>query len=172
LAICNSSHQSVFLKIPVQRFSANKKGTVFVSAVTLGFRLGYRFSHYTVEQFAGGPYEADHFAFGTRSRISELDTTEYAAFRAGAYIFIKRKGDDAFRLIICTSQKLAAASLEDLECFARTNFVQDGFPQTPEDKAEYTIEFGFPGTEIDSVMEVGAVVSNAISGFVETATAQ
>jgi hypothetical protein len=166
-AVCGSPSQTVFLKIPVPRYSANGENGVFVSVVTLGYGLGYIFSHYSVEQFEAGPYEADHFAFGTRTRVPKLDTTGYAAFRAREYIYVRRSEDDVFRLITCTSKKIAADSLEDLVCTTRMNFVGDRVPQPPDGKSGYTIEFGIPGTEIDKVEDFGATVTKAITGFLE-----
>jgi hypothetical protein len=124
-----------------------------------------------VEQFEAGPYAADHFAFGIRTRVPELDTMGYAAFRAGEYVYVKKSGGDAFRLITCTSKNIAADSREDLICTARMNFLGDRFPQTPDGKAGYTIEFGIPGIEIDKVEDFGATVSKAIAGFLEASHA-
>jgi hypothetical protein len=169
--VCSSPSESVFLKLPVPRYSANEQNAVFVSGVTLGYGLGYIFSQYSVEQFEAGPYEADHFAFGTRRRIPELDTTAYAAFRAGDYIYVKKSGGDAFRLITCTSKNFTANSLEDLDCAARTSLLGDSFPKTPDGKSGYTIEFGLPGTEIDNVAGIGESVTKAVSGFLEASPA-
>jgi hypothetical protein len=170
-SVCSSPSQSVFLKIPVPRHSGNEQNAVFVSAVTLGYGLGYIFSHYSVEQFEAGPYEADHFAFGIRSRVHELDTRGYAAFRAGDYIYVKKSESDTFRLITCTSKNFSANSLEDLDCAARMSLLGDKFPQTPDSKSGYTIEFELPGAELDNVSHVGASVTKAVSGFLEASPA-
>jgi hypothetical protein len=47
----------------------------------------------------------------------------------------------------------------------------DKFPQTPDSKSGYTIEFELPGAELDNVADVGASVTKAVSGFLEASPA-
>ena len=162
-----SQGHTVFLKIPIRGAPTSEGNPFVISAVTLGYRLGYIFPTYSVEQFEAGPYERDRLVFGTRTRIPKLDTSAYAAFRAAEYIYVKRTEGDSFRLITCTAKNYTADSVDDLDCAARMYLHGERIPQTTNGNSEYTIEFSLPGANIDDVADVGAAITKSILGFLE-----
>jgi hypothetical protein len=142
--------------------------------------MGYDFPTYSLEQYADEKTD-----ISTRKQVPELDTKDYVAFhdtwigdfakRASSklfemqereYVFVNKKNGFP-RRITCENVILSKDAYVNMVCIARISYLAERFPQDSTAKYPYTIEFNFPGTEIDNASEIGRTIADVITGFLD-----
>lgn len=174
-----SQKRSVFLQIEVPSVVEDSSRQPFVSGVTLGYRQGYVFDDNGVDEFLAEQFPGQ----GSRERVPALDTENYAAVhvlrsegfrenssggkterRLDTYFFVAKENRSP-HIVSCSGDPNDAGFLQHSRCNARAAFLVDEFPRDAEGKYPFTLEYNFPGADIDRVSAIEAAVIASVSAL-------
>lgn len=173
--LCANPKKSVFLFVPVPAGFAGGDEKAFVAPVTLGYRQVYRFDERPVDEFAR---ELNAWE-GGRQRVQKLDTRNYAAvlvlpnekFRKdpvtgrenkGSYFFVAQ-GRQSPHDVFCWSSPDERDIPGNVLCVGRTGFLTYEFPRESSGGYPFTLEYEFPGSELDHAPEIEDAILKAVS---------
>jgi hypothetical protein len=174
--------KAVFLKLPIVGFSSDGPNSGDISHVTFGYEQAYRYLPYTMEEFAK---EKD--SRWTRKRVTALDTRSYAAFQdvwnedyirslkipptalarlieanSGQYFFVS-KDESGLRHITCMTIQHTSNAYQNLRCIAHEPYRAKDYPLDSDERFPYSVDFDFPGTELDKAATVGDQIAAKIA---------
>ncbi len=160
--VCSATKKSVFLQIPVAPNYAGELVPSFVSLVTLGYGQQYVFDENSVEEFASEVHPWELW----RERMTKLDTNSYAAVRSfpSSYFFVG-KGLQSPHVVVCQAPLGVTDIPEKAECTGRTGFLVKDFPRLSNGTYAFTLEYSFPGAQLDHASDIQEAIVDAVSAF-------